>query len=103
MHQIKTAITKITGYRTLATIGTLLFVTGAALDGLDAADMRALGAVIVVASLARWSIRPALIPQIDLYRAGHESGYDEGFHDGRRSIPLRVIPGGISGDQASAN
>lgn len=69
----------------MAVCGGCSLTTGLCLQGPRVGDFVVIGLVIVISAFVRLMVWPALRPQIDLYDAAFEQGYDQGHHDGRRS------------------
>lgn len=80
----------------LICIGGFTYLTAAILDDDMYGAIRAAGVVLLIGGIVRATmlatVRKIIQPQADVYEAGVEQGYDKGYHDGRRSVKLSVVP-----------
>lgn len=78
-------------YCAVLALGTTALTVGLAADHDWAADARMVGEILIFGAVARWAIRPVFIALRDLYESAHQQGFDQGWHEGRRSARPVVI------------
>lgn len=80
------------GFSSLIALGVILFAGGAITDRDRTAAARHTGAILILGGLVRWAVRPLFIQLRDLYASAHQQGFEQGWHEGRRSARPVVVP-----------
>lgn len=79
------------GVSSLIALGVTTLTAGAIKERDRATAARHVGAILILGGLIRWAIRPLFIQLRDLYASAHQQGFDQGWHEGRRSARPVVV------------